>query len=137
MLSNYLLYVVWNHEAYSMTCVWVFFFKIRLQQLLHSSRSIASVFEKLSNFVELWRIYCLGLLCCCFFFFSSSTNIDDGEIGCNIGAHCCTKWDYNILLVCVCVAILKGIISSTLQQSNIISSHTSILQGRRYVVQIF
>ena len=28
------------------------------------------------------------------------------------GAHCCTKWDYNILLVCV--AILKGIISSTL-----------------------
>ena len=23
-----------------------------------------------------------------------------GKIGCNIGAHCCTKWDYNIPLVC-------------------------------------
>ena len=81
----------------------------------------------------IWRIYCLGLLCrCCFFFFSSSTNIDDGEIGCNIGAHCCTKWDYNILLVCV-LQYWKG--SYHPPFSKVISYPLIlVLQGWRYVL---
>ena len=125
-LSHYLLYVVWNHGACSMTCVQVFLIKSDYSSY-YTAAEVQHPFLKSCPILLSYGEY-IALA----FYAAAASSSPRRRTSTTttklvvISGHIVAQSGTTIFFLCVCVAILKGIISSTLQQSNIISSHTSI-----------